>query len=72
MVSTYLFPAILFELSSLIVDPPHNLSDVATCPMVGTVFVDADVDDVMSDPTATNVTESIVSPPAEDDFNTVL
>ena len=61
-----------FELSSLIVDPPHSLSDVATCPMVGTVFVDVDVDDVISDPTATNVTESIVSPPADDDLSTVL
>ena len=58
--------------SSLIVEPPHSLSEVATCPMVGTVLVDVDVDDVISDPTATNVTESIVSPPAEDDFSTVL
>ena len=40
--------------------------------MVGTVFSVAEVDDVMSDPTATNVTESIVSPPADDALSTLL
>ena len=41
--------------SSDIVEPPHNFSDLVTCPSVVTSALVVDEEDVMSDPTAPNV-----------------
>ena len=52
--------------SSDIVEPPHNLSDLVTCPSVVTSALVVDDEDVISDPTAANVNVVTLRLPVEE------